>query len=304
MVLAALSGDPMAKRAAGRKSSPSAEGQRDVDPDESELLRGTPVTRDVICPDRTMRALLLVLILLLVMICAACSGNLKPGLTYQPDFLPVNFNVTASGVSIGGNRSLVTPIGTFSIGASYELLPRNDSIYVILRNRRAGYDRIFAVRSGSDQFSAIVNGTTKVSVSNGQVIIDVTAGKIKKITFKRMVSAIPEGVNPNWAQRVWHDTLTRWDEGWRQSWYKPYALTRWAYDDSTIGRWYGVGFIWFLLRLILAIICCFIDTALSLGFLLGQLGFVCFGPTGRNVIYGLLILTLLALVAAWNEFFL
>jgi hypothetical protein len=224
MVLAVLSGDPTTKRATGRKSSPSTEGQRDAEPDHSRPLGDTPVARDVICPDRIKQVSLLALILLIVMICAACSGNLKPGLTYQPDFLPVNFDVTTSGVSISGDRSLVTPIGTFSIGASYELLPRNDSIYVILRNRRTGYDRIFAVRSGPDQFSAIVNGTTKVSVSNGEVVIDVTAGKIKRVTFKRMASAILEQTNSSWVQHVWHDALTRWDEGWRQSWYKPLCL--------------------------------------------------------------------------------
>jgi hypothetical protein len=85
----------------------------------------------------------------------------------------------------------------------------------------------------------------------------------------------------------------------------PYALTRWAYDDSTIGKWYGIGFIWFLLRLTLAVICFLIDTVLSLGFLLGQLGFVCFGPTGRNVIYGLLILAILGIgTIAWSELYL
>jgi hypothetical protein len=57
-----------------------------------------------------------------------------------------------------------------------------------------------------------------------------------------------------------------------------------------MGRWYGIGFIWFLIRLILAIIFFIIDAVLSIGFLLGQIGFLFFGPTGRNVIYGILVL--------------
>jgi len=63
-----------------------------------------------------------------------------------------------------------------------------------------------------------------------------------------------------------------------------------AYNDSTIGKWYGIGFVWFLLRLILTIVFFIIDAILSLGFLLGQIGFLLFGATGRNVIYGILVL--------------
>jgi hypothetical protein len=44
---------------------------------------------------------------------------------------------------------------------------------------------------------------------------------------------------------------------------------------------------------------------LSLGFLLGQIGFLLFGPTGRNVIYGILVLIILipVLGAAIAEIF-
>jgi hypothetical protein len=60
-----------------------------------------------------------------------------------------------------------------------------------------------------------------------------------------------------------------------------------------MGKWYGIGFIWFLIRLILTIVFFIIDAVLSLGFLLGQVGFLFFGPTGRNVIYGILVLIVL-----------
>lgn len=236
------------------------------------------------------RTLCLVLILLITTVCAACSeNNTGIGVTYKPEFLPVHLSLSSSGVSIGGDTSLVTPIGTFSIGASYQLLPSYNGIYVILRNRKTGFDQIFELRNAGDQFSAVVNGITTIDVSNGRILIDVTAGNIKAVTFKRVSSEIPKQSPPSWL----HSITARWDTGWKQSWYKPFALTSWAYDDSTMGKWYGIGFVWFLLRLILAIVFFIIDAILSLGFLLGQIGFLLFGPTGRNVIYGILILIIL-----------
>ena len=97
-----------------------------------------------------------------------------------------------------------------------------------------------------------------------------------------------------WEQHV----AARWDAGWAQSWYKPYALAKWAYDDSTIEKWFGIGFIWFLLRLVLSIALALVDTVLTMGFFIGQFAFIIFGPTGRDVIYGFMILGVLILVIA------
>jgi hypothetical protein len=231
------------------------------------------------------------LVVALATLCVACGGHVEPELHYKPAFLPVEFTIDSKGISVEGDSELATPIGSFSIGAQYSLpQPNPDTIYVILRNRRTGFDRIFQVQSGGDQFMAVVNGTTSISITNNQVLIDVTNGKIKRIAFKRVSNQIAEGSQGSWLQRVSHAANARWDEGWKESWYKPYALTGWAYSDSTINKWYGIGFVWFLLRLVLAIVCAIIDTILSLGFLLGQAGFLIFGPTGRDVIYGLLVL--------------
>ena len=59
----------------------------------------------------------------------------------------------------------------------------------------------------------------------------------------------------------------RWHKGWDLSFYHPFSFSRWAYDDSTIGKWYGVGFVWFFLRLALALVLGLVDIALSLVFL-------------------------------------
>jgi hypothetical protein len=249
------------------------------------------------------KILCLALAFLITVGCAACTEN-NPGssITYTPEFLPVHLILSSSGVSIGGNTSLITPVGSFSIGASYQLLPPYNGTYVVLRNRTTGYDKIFEVHYGGNQFSAVINGSTTIDVSNGQVLIDVTAGNIKEVTFKRVPNEIPKQSQPSWL----HPITARWDAGWEQSWYKPFALTRLAYNDSTIRKWYGIGFVWFLLRLILTIVFFIIDVILSLGFLLGQIGFLFFGATARNVIYGLLVLIALGfaglVVAIFRDF--
>jgi hypothetical protein len=220
--------------------------------------------------------------------CVGCGGNIQPDVGYKPAFLPIQFDVSQSGITIGGDTSIVTPIGVFSIGAHY-LLPatNSQSIYVIFRNRQAQFDHIYEVHSGTELLTAVLDGSTTISVSNDRVVVDVMSGKIEKITFKRTRQFYVQERSAGWL-------ASRWDEGWKQSWYKPFTLTEWAYSDSTIEKWYGLGFIWFLLRLILAIVLLFVDAILTLGFLIGQAFFILFGPTGRDVVYGIMVLLVVA----------
>lgn len=231
------------------------------------------------------RALRLALVLCLTLVCVAC-GDVKPYIAFHPLYLPIEIKISPDGISISGDKEIVTSIGTFSIGAEYSLAPPpTNTIYVILRDRQTGFDHIYQVKTGNQEFTAVVNGHTTIAVTTSRVLIDVSKGTIESIRFKSVSTPSLAG-----APTIGSKMGARWDEGWSQSWYKPFGLARWAYDDSTIGSWYGVGFVWFLLRLVLTIIFFLVDIALTLGFLLGQCGFMIFGPTGRDVIYGLLVL--------------
>jgi hypothetical protein len=145
-------------------------------------------------------------------VCTGCGNNVKTVATVKFDFLPVALSIGPSGVSIEGVKSLATPIGTFSIGALYELPPRNPgSIYVILRDRHTGFDKIYKVQTGADQFTAVVNGTTSISITNGQVLIDITAGStIKHVGFKRVSDQISQRSKANWLAKAWHIAVIRW----------------------------------------------------------------------------------------------
>lgn len=144
-------------------------------------------------------------------VCAGCGNNVNTVASLKFYFLPVALSIGPSGVSIEGVKSLATPIGTFSIGALYDLPPRDPgSIYVILRNRHTGFDKIYKVQAGADQFTAVVNGTTNISVTNGQVLIDITGGAIKRVAFKRVSDQISQRENPNLLAKAWHTTAIRW----------------------------------------------------------------------------------------------
>jgi hypothetical protein len=239
-------------------------------------------------------------VLSLLGLITACGGTAKPTFSFQGDFLPFAIHYSPPDhITFTGEKSYVTPIGEFSIGAEYELPEQAaDSIYVILRDGNTGFDHIYQVHTDGEQFTAVVNGHTIISIVKDQVRIDVTAGDIETVSFKRAGSEIAEEGSTNWFASTWHATNARWDAGWSQSWYHPYGLAKWAYGDSTIEKWYGVGFVWFLLRLVLSIFLALLDTLLTIGFLLGQLAFMIFGPTGRDTIYGLLVLGAIVAIIA------
>ncbi|MFD0689777.1 hypothetical protein [Actinomadura fibrosa] len=109
-----------------------------------------------------------------------------------------------------------------------------------------------------------------------------TQAETKSIEFKPAQAAIQE-TSPNLLSGAWK----RWQRYWDDSFYSPLALSRWAYDDSTMGKWYGIGFIWFLVRLIIALFLSIFDIILILVCIVAAIFYVFFGTTGRNIAYGI-----------------
>ena len=180
---------------------------------------------------------------------------------YGPPLLPVEFVISEDGISVEADRSIVTPVGSFSVGAKYELPYREpDTIYVFIRDN--GFDKVYNVRTGGGEFTAVVDGTTTIQVKDGRVLIDVSEGSVRSIKFQRVeadaVAAGNRGGDSNWAAQQ----RAKWNHGYETSFYHPFALSRWAYDDTTISKWCGIGFVWFLLRLFLAVILLAVDIVL------------------------------------------
>ncbi|MFY1704442.1 MULTISPECIES: hypothetical protein [Micromonospora] len=238
-------------------------------------------------------------LVLLCLVLTGCDPETSGKVRYKPVLLPVALTVGPNGVAVEGETpSVVTPIGEFSVGADYSLPSRGkDAIYVLLRDRskgKSGFDQVFRVQAGGDQLTVVVNGTTTIQVKDGQVLIDVTDGAVKKVQFKRVDQAtVKEG-----GESYWSKVGAKWDKGWDSSLYKPFVFTRWAYDDSTIGKWCGLGFVWFLMRLALTIVLLFVDLALTAVFVVAQVAYLFWAGTGRNIVWG--VATLAVIVSAFR----
>jgi len=226
----------------------------------------------------------LVLIIFMIILAACGEGNGNVQGSYKPAFIP--FKITYSpegGVAVSGDQSIVTPLGEFSIGAKYSLPQRHaDAVRVVIRDQTAGFDKVDDLGGHGGDFEATLNGTTKIQVHDRTIRIDVTQAQVESIEFKPAEATIQE-TSPNLLTKG----FDRWQAYWHGAFYSPLALSRWAYDDSTMGKWYGVGFIWFILRLILALILGILDIILLLVCTFAACFYVFFGATGRNIAYGL-----------------
>lgn len=223
------------------------------------------------------------LIILLVGLSGCGNGGSVQG-AYKPTFLPFKINYSPeSGMTVTGDRSLVTPLGEFSIGAKYTL-PRRpaDAIRVILRGRVARFDKIYDLGGHAGEFEATLNGTMKIQVNDRTVTLDITQAEVKSVEFRPAQQTAQEA-SPNLLSKA----IDRWRLYWNEGFYSPLALSRWAYDDSAMGKWYGLGFVWFLVRLVLALILGILDIVLILVCVFAACFYVFFGATGRNIAYGL-----------------
>lgn len=223
------------------------------------------------------KQLLLSILGLITLSLAGCNSPANPYVEYKPPVLPVKLVIQQSGVSIEGEAEIVTPVGTFSIGAEYTLKHEDDSILVIIRDKKRGtigFDTIYRIHTGIDEFVAIVNGKTTIQIVNRQILIDVTDGNIQSIEFRKALPSIPETPSSFWQP---------FPLG-----YHPFAFTTWAYDDSTISEWYGLGFLWFIIRLVLAFIMLLLDLIVIFFLGIGVILHSIFGITVRNIYFGLL----------------
>jgi hypothetical protein len=227
------------------------------------------------------RAKLFVMIAIVVLSLThwTCRGKAS----YKPPLIPAKLVFDNYGaISVEGELSFFTLVGEFSIGAEYSLKREANRVLVIVRDSRKppnGFDIIYRLNSDREEFVAVVNGTTLVQVLNRQVLIDVSSGSVKTIEFK-------------YAENTIAQEHSAWWKAFPLGYY-PFALVQWMYDDSCIGKWYGLGFLWFLLRFALSLIALFVDFILIFFLGIGVVLHSIFNETVRNIYFGFLGLLLL-----------
>lgn len=233
-----------------------------------------------------LRAVAAVALVMMVGVSGCAASEVKA--SYRPALLPVKLEWGNGDMNITGETSIVTPVGVFSVGLEHAVVAKKkeDALYVVFRNRDArlpgapvaGVDHVYEVLSSGGRFVAVVNGTATIEISDQEVLIDVTDGALKVVEFKGAQAVVQEQQN---------GLVLRWQQFWDNCFYSPMTLSRWAYDDTTIDAWYGLGFLWFLIRLSFALVLGVVDLILTFGCFLAAVAFLVAGPTGRNIVYGI-----------------
>jgi len=231
--------------------------------------------------------IILVALLAATLLTASACSSQNVEVSFQPFTLPVKITWKKGEIEISGERDIVTPVGTIKINAGVTLEePDEEFFYVTLRDKQRDVDHVYKVNAGAGAFHAVVNGTTHIQAENRHVLITVKEGEIKTIEFRKAQSTLSQE-KPGPVDKVIDHIVGRWNEYWESTWHPPFAWARWAYDDSTMGAVPPFGFLWFLVRLVAAIILGLIDLVLLALCFLAAIAFIIGGTVLMNIVYGI-----------------
>lgn len=121
--------------------------------------------------------------------CGGATPTVSGALTYKPPFAPVTFAIDTNGtISVQGNFSIATPIGTFGLEANIadSLQPQDNTILLIIRHKQGGkvVDDVYKIQTGQDEVRVVTNGTTVIDVTSHKVFIDASSGSIQSISVR------------------------------------------------------------------------------------------------------------------------
>src|SRR5581483_6641006 len=91
---------------------------------------------------------------------AAQSSGPDPYLTYKPPFLPIKFTLNSSGISVEGDTTIVTPLGSFTLGASLPVVDTTQTL-VIFRDTKKREDTLYRINAGR-KLRVVVDGRTTI----------------------------------------------------------------------------------------------------------------------------------------------
>src|SRR2546421_84236 len=120
---------------------------------------------------------MLPIVLGIIFFLSSCGGpSVNVGVTYKPPFAPIIFTIDSSGnISIQGDASIVTAIGTFSLTAdvSAKLQPTDNTILLIIRHQQNGsvVDTAYQINS-QQEVTVVLDGKSTIRVTNKRVTID------------------------------------------------------------------------------------------------------------------------------------
>ena len=90
---------------------------------------------------------------------------------YKPPFLPFSVSVNKAGITLNAERSIVTPIGKFSIGADYSLYKKNGYTIVVIRVLDNNKEYAFKIHEYDSKLIVNANGNTDIEIKDRCVLI-------------------------------------------------------------------------------------------------------------------------------------
>jgi hypothetical protein len=113
---------------------------------------------------------------------------------YKPPFLPVFISVNSSGnLSIGGEKSITSFLGTFSIGADYSIYQQEKYTTVVIRNLLKNNEQAYKVYTDGDELTVVADGNTRIEIKDRWILVQVKGSA--DIRFKTAEKPSPK-VNP------------------------------------------------------------------------------------------------------------
>ncbi len=125
-----------------------------------------------------------VLIVLLLTV-TLLNAHIIPIVTYKPPLLPFSISINTDGkITISGDLSIVTPLGTFSIGADYVPFAKDGFTTVVIRNQRENTEEAYQIKTGDESISVEVeNGI--VYARDRWILIDIKDNNTQTLMFSK-----------------------------------------------------------------------------------------------------------------------
>lgn len=103
---------------------------------------------------------------------------------YQPPLLPCSIGIDSDGRPfLELEASIVTPVGTFSIGGEFPMSRSSDYSYVVIRNRSTATDTVYELQTEGEELRVYLDGKAELSIKKRRVTIDITNGNVRHILF-------------------------------------------------------------------------------------------------------------------------
>jgi len=121
-------------------------------------------------------------------------------------FLPLTLHVGTEGVEVSGSTSVATPLGTFGLEASADIMEKErptrvrdvivekKDLLLIIRHPDKWGDKIYKI-GGGKEISVFTNGNTLIQAKNSTVVVDVSKGNVTEVKFAGRLETLGQSVS-------------------------------------------------------------------------------------------------------------